>query len=382
MESPEPDDDRFCVLRRVRKRKLDLQSEIVTLRGELKEVEAELETLSYQDDEGRAKVKLLAQGKKKFNADPEEGLKWMFERNLINPTAIDVAEWLFEAATTSKGVSKRAIGEYLGKHEAFQLEVLNNFCQLHHFADTHVLDALRLFLSSFLLPGESQKIERIIQTFAVHYTESNPMTFKTADSCNSLSYNCIALNTLLHNPNVKDKPTFAVFKLMTDDFLKSGEFNESQLAAIYDSIKEKEFKVPTDSVGSLADGADHTGWLHKQSSKFLSGSLSWKRRWFVLADNCLYYFEATNQKNPKGIIPLQNVGVRRSENQSRPHTFEIHSLNQDERVKACKAESDGRLVEGRHTVYKISASSDEELREWMEYISKAIQTYPISQNGR
>lgn len=37
---------------------------------------------------------------------------------------------------------------------------------------------------------------------------------------------------------------------------------------------------------------------------------SWKRRWFILNDNCLYYFEYTTDKEPRGIIPLENVKVK------------------------------------------------------------------------
>ena len=36
---------------------------------------------------------------------------------------------------------------------------------------------------------------------------------------------------------------------------------------------------------------------------------SWKRRWFILNDNCLYYFEYTTDKEPRGIIPLENIQV-------------------------------------------------------------------------
>ena len=37
---------------------------------------------------------------------------------------------------------------------------------------------------------------------------------------------------------------------------------------------------------------------------------NWKRRWFVLSDRCLYYFQHTAEKLPKGVVPLENVKVR------------------------------------------------------------------------
>lgn len=51
---------------------------------------------------------------------------------------------------------------------------------------------------------------------------------------------------------------------------------------------------------------DKEGWLWKQGGRYKS----WKRRWFILNDNCLYYFEFTTDKEPRGIIPLENIQVR------------------------------------------------------------------------
>ena len=50
---------------------------------------------------------------------------------------------------------------------------------------------------------------------------------------------------------------------------------------------------------------DKEGWLWKQGGRYKS----WKRRWFILNDNCLYYFEFTTDKEPRGIIPLENIKV-------------------------------------------------------------------------
>ena len=37
---------------------------------------------------------------------------------------------------------------------------------------------------------------------------------------------------------------------------------------------------------------------------------NWRRRWFILTDNCLYYFKSPSDKEPRGIIPLVNLEVR------------------------------------------------------------------------
>lgn len=39
--------------------------------------------------------------------------------------------------------------------------------------------------------------------------------------------------------------------------------------------------------------------------------------------------------------------------------------HKDQVIKACKTEADGRVVEGNHTFYRISAPTAEEKDEWI-----------------
>ena len=74
------------------------------------------------------------------------------------------------------------------------------------------------------------------------------------------------------------------------------------------SIKTEPFKIPEDDGNDLMHtffNPDKEGWLWKQGGRYKS----WKRRWFILNDNCLYYFEFTTDKEPRGIIPLENIKV-------------------------------------------------------------------------
>lgn len=49
--------------------------------------------------------------------------------------------------------------------------------------------------------------------------------------------------------------------------------------------------------------------------------------------------------------------------------FELYIPDsKDQVIKACKTEADGRVVEGNHTVYRISAPSPEEKEEWIKCI--------------
>ena len=62
--------------------------------------------------------------------------------------------------------------------------------------------AIRLYLESFRLPGEAQKINRIMESFGKHYHEQCPDLFKNADAVYILGYSVILLNTDQHNVGV------------------------------------------------------------------------------------------------------------------------------------------------------------------------------------
>ncbi len=65
--------------------------------------------------------------------------------------------------------------------------------------------AIRHFLSGFRLPGEAQKIDRIMETFAARYCALNSEVFPSADVAFVLAFSVIMLQTDLHNPAIKEE---------------------------------------------------------------------------------------------------------------------------------------------------------------------------------
>lgn len=54
---------------------------------------------------------------------------------------------------------------------------------------------------------------------------------------------------------------------------------------------------------------------------------------------------------------------------SAQNCFELYiPNNKGQLIKACKTEADGRVVEGNHMVYRISAPTQEEKDEWIKSI--------------
>jgi len=105
---------------------------------------------------------------------------------------------------------------------------------------------------------------------------------------------------------------------------------------------------------------------------------NWKRRWFVLNDRCLYYFQHTAENSPKGIIPLEGVKVRPLPNKNgKDWVFEIFSDSGSEVVKGCKTDSHGAVVQGNHKQYRMAASTQEERDEWIRAIEESIEENPF-----
>ena len=89
----------------------------------------------------------------------------------------------------------------------------------------------RAFLWSFHLPGEAQKIDRIMEIFAGHYLDCNPGgVLDNTDTAYILSYSVIMLHTSLYNPSVKDKPDVDRFVIMNRGINNGGDLPREFLA--------------------------------------------------------------------------------------------------------------------------------------------------------
>ncbi|XP_033118471.1 cytohesin-1-like isoform X2 [Anneissia japonica] len=344
------------------------------LENEISNVTTELEGMDqYVGKQGDNTQNMLNKGRKKFNMDPQKGIDFLIQEGLLKNTPEEVAQFLHKG----EGLNKTAIGDYLGGRDEFNIKVLEAFVNLHEFNDMILVQALREFLWSFRLPGEAQKIDRMMECFAKGYCETNKGVFESTDTCYVLSFAIIMLNTSLHNQSVKDKPNLDRFISMNRGINDGKDLPHELLSSLYESIKKEPFKIPEDDGNDLTHtffNPDREGWLMKQGG---GRYRNWKRRWFILTDNCLYYFEFTQDKEPRGIIPLENLDVREVEDPKKPHTFELFAADGRDVIKACKTDTDGRVVEGRHQIYRMSASTADDKVDWIKAIKSSISRDPF-----
>lgn len=232
----------------IRHRKAELLIEIEQLKDEISLIASEMARLE-SEDEGKInlKQKQLSIGKKRFNMDPKKGIEFLIENGFLEKTAEDVASFLMKG----EGLNKTAIGEFLGEKNDFNLKVLDSFIDLHDFTNLLLVQALRQFLWSFRLPGEAQKIDRMMEKFASRYCQQNPGVFSNSDTCYVLSFAIIMLNTALHNPSVKDKPSLESFISMNRGINNGGDLSKELLSSLYESIKQEPFKIPEDDGNDL-----------------------------------------------------------------------------------------------------------------------------------
>lgn len=87
-----------------------------------------------------------------FNENPKKGIDYLIKQKIIEMNPDMIAEFML----TTPGLSKFAIGQYLGKNDNFNIEVLKAFCTKVDFKGMEIDEGMRLFLSLFRLPGEGQ----------------------------------------------------------------------------------------------------------------------------------------------------------------------------------------------------------------------------------
>jgi len=172
-------------------------------------------------------------GVNKFNMKPKRGIEYLKQMGFISDNPQDMAELFLKGEL---GLDKTAIGDYLGEDKPFNKAILYSLVESRDFRQQELDISLRNFLSIFRLPGEAQKIDRMMEKFAEKYCQDNPDVFANADCAFVLSFSLIMLQTDLHNPGV-------VRKMTKDEFVRNNRgINNGQdlpreyLEGLYDSI--------------------------------------------------------------------------------------------------------------------------------------------------
>ncbi|KAL2337445.1 hypothetical protein Fmac_011891 [Flemingia macrophylla] len=188
----------------------------------------------------------LQEGISLFNRKPKKGIEFLINANKVGDSPEEIAVFLKDAS----GLNKTLIGDYLGEREELPLKVMHAYVDSFNFQGMEFDEAIRVFLQGFRLPGEAQKIDRIMEKFAERYCKCNPKAFSSADTAYVLAYSVIMLNTDAHNPMVKNK-------MSADDFIRNNrgiddgkELPEEYLRSLFERISRNEIKMKENDVTS------------------------------------------------------------------------------------------------------------------------------------
>ncbi|XBW37802.1 hypothetical protein QEN19_003379 [Hanseniaspora menglaensis] len=226
----------------------------------------EYKTEEHETLKTRFKKTQFIEATSTFNIKPKKGIPKFIEYNFISDNSeSSIGKFLFK---NSNALNKKTIGEFIGSKE--NVNILEQFISFFDFKELRVDEAIRIMLTKFRLPGESQQIERVVEAFCQKYVKDQNYELKgelfidtkdieegdyssirpDPDSVLVLSYSIIMLNTDLHNPQIKKHMTFTDYSLNLKGCNNEKDFPLWYLQKMYDSIKNKEIVMPEEHHGN------------------------------------------------------------------------------------------------------------------------------------
>ncbi|XP_070765753.1 brefeldin A-inhibited guanine nucleotide-exchange protein 2 [Enoplosus armatus] len=184
---------------------------------------------------------IIEHGIELFNKKPKRGIQYLQDQGMLGATAEDISQFLHQ----EDRLDTTQVGEFLGENIKFNKEVMYCYVDQLDFCGRDFVSALRAFLEGFRLPGEAQKIDRLMEKFAARYLECNQgqTLFASADTAYVLAYSIIMLTTDLHSPQVKNKMTKEQYIKMNRGINDSKDLPEEYLSSIYDEIAGKKIAM-------------------------------------------------------------------------------------------------------------------------------------------
>ena len=110
---------------------------------------------------------------------------------------------------------------------------------------------------------------------------------------------------------------------------------------------------------------DICGWLTKAGES----RLKYRRKWFMLTNNCLYYFNSKEDIDPVGFFPLEDVIAERCKDRRRQ--IQLRPV-EGTYIKSAKYNSTGQLVHGMHRQLVLRANDFDDCQNWLDAFQHSI----------
>ncbi|KAF6778374.1 hypothetical protein AHF37_01840 [Paragonimus kellicotti] len=170
----------------------------------------------------------------------------------------------------------------LNQNDFSQL-VGEEFSSFFDFSNQRLDVALRSFLNTFSLTGETQERERVLLHFSRRYHACNPEAHVNEDACHTLVCALMLLNTDLHNQGVTRKMSCQEFIQNLVQIPCGESFSRDELKVLYNAIKQEPIRWPHSDTNMLgfvnlyysgphnaltAGGSIHPGFLTQTGGYF------------------------------------------------------------------------------------------------------------------
>ena len=193
---------------------------------------------------------------------------------------------------------------------------------------------------------QQQQEEQHIQLEQSHFTQSGASESQSATSASAAASEIQAASTSSAMQVSSGGQAASEVQLSErivgygyQSFAVEGSTAESQQSAVKKESKFGQFRrsfskgkkprLPTGQASNFASGRDviMKGWLHKQDS---GGFHLWKRRWFVLRSNELFYYKSPKDNGALGQIKLtpEHRIVPTDDNLSKRYSFKIEKAGE------------------------------------------------------
>ena len=274
---------------------------LLAFEGLLAVLENYLRPGTAEDIEDSMSTDLLMKKKRKtrletaariFNTSPSDMVAALQQLGVFPSRQVD-AHAVANFLRSAPGLEMTAVGEYLAKGTPFNSAVRTAFVDTFAFEGQSLTQALREYLNSFKLPGESQLIERLMESFSQCYftkqeihdpeaevtlpptktprtseeieaaiplytvrripplrgaVEEAPVLFYSSDCVFVLAYSIIMLQTDLHNAQVLNKMTQEEFVKRLAGINEERDIASWYLDDIYHAILAKPIKLAGQSI--------------------------------------------------------------------------------------------------------------------------------------
>lgn len=134
------------------------------------------------------------------------------------------------------------------------------------FTNKPFVASLKLLLAGFRLPGEGQKVDRIMEKFGEKYVKDNPNTFGSSECIYLLSYATMMLQTSIHNPSARNhEMSLDDYKKLTKGINSGQDLDSAFIEEIYRTIEVDPITLIEDDEARLKqEGSSANSYKRKQ----------------------------------------------------------------------------------------------------------------------